>query len=408
MNTNKTYKHTARACYLSFVSQAIVINLAPLLFVIFQDWFDVTLERIGLLIMVNFTVMLIVAALMVRLADRIGHRRLMVCAHVLCAVGLLALSFLPRAMAGAPYAGLVIATVLYALGGGLIEVLASPIADALPGERKAASMSLLHSFYCWGHVLVVLLTTGLLTLFGTERWYLLPIFWAIIPAYNAWCFLSVPLVPEMAESERMPLKTLMTNRLFLLAVLLMVCAGASEQAMSQWVSLFAEKGLHVTKVMGDLLGPCLFAVLMGFGRVMYGLFGDKIRLTLSLMLSAVLCVACYLVAALSAQPLIALIGCAVCGLSVSLMWPGMLSLSARTFAGGGTAMFSLLALGGSVGCAIGPWFSGVVSGASEMGLRAGMLAAVVFPVLLLIGVAWMGRKRGGRTTLGDAAPSPPV
>ena len=312
---NKTYAHTSRACYLSFISQAIVINLAPLLFVVFQDQFNVTLEQIGMLILITFVVSMTVAALMVRWADRIGHRPLMVCAHSLCAAGLVGLSVLPRVLSGSPYTGLVIATLVYGTGSGLIEVLASPIVDSLPGERKAASMSLMHSFYCWGHVIVVLLTTALLALFGTGGWHWLPILWAIVPAYNAWCFLSVPLASELPESERMPLKKLLMNRLFLLAILLMICAGASEQAMSQWVSLFAERGLGVSKVMGDLLGPCLFAVLMGLGRVLYGIFGDKIRLTLSLMLSSAFCVVCYLVASLVSDPLIALIGCAACGFS---------------------------------------------------------------------------------------------
>ncbi len=392
-----------RACYLSFISQAIINNLAPLLFVIFQDRFAISLEKIGWLIMINFGTQLVVDGLSVRYADRIGHRPLVVGAHALCAVGLVLLSVLPSVMAS-PFEGLVIAVITYAIGGGLIEVLASPIADALPGDAKSSSMSLLHSFYCWGHVGVVIVTTALLAAIGADAWWVLPLVWALVPAYNAVNFTRVPLAPGAPESERMPLKRLLTSPVFLLAILLMICSGASEQAMSQWASLFAEKGLNVSKVMGDLLGPCLFAVLMGLGRVLFGIFGEKVRLTRTLVLCAGLCVVCYLTASLAQSPLLALIGCALTGFSVSLMWPGMLSLSARSFAGGGTAMFSLLALGGDVGCSIGPWLTGVVSdvaqgsrrllsigaeaglSALQTGLKAGLLVAIVFPLMLLAGV----------------------
>lgn len=396
------------ACYLSFVSQAIVNNLAPLLFVIFQDRYDISFEKIGRLIMINFGTQLVVDALSVRFADRIGRRPLMIAAHGLCALGLVLLGILPGVMASS-YSGLALAVVIYAIGGGLIEVLASPIADGLPGEAKSASMSLLHSFYCWGHVAVVLLTTVLLTVIGNEHWFVLPVLWAAVPAYNLYNFCRVPLPPVLAESERMPLKRLLSNKLFLLAIVLMICSGASEQAMSQWASLFAEKGLHVSKVTGDLLGPCLFAVCMGVGRALYGIWGERIRLNRALAISAALCIACYLSASLVTNPFVALIACAITGLSVSLMWPGLLSVSARSFAGAGTAMFSLLALGGDVGCSAGPWLTGVVSDAlqksqrllsigaeagldaTQTGLKGGLLVAVIFPALLLVGLIYMGR-----------------
>lgn len=404
-----TFKHTMRACYLTFISQAIINNLAPLLFVIFQDEFQISLQKIGLLIMINFGTQLIVDALSIRYADKIGYRPLIVVAHILSTIGLICMSILPNILP-TPFVGLVISVITYAIGGGLMEVLASPIVEALPGDAKSASMSILHSYYCWGHVGVVLITTALLLLLGTNAWAILPILWSIVPTYNAVNFLLVPMPSTLPENERMPLKNLISSRLFLLVVLLMMCSGASEQAMSQWASLFAEKGLNVSKVMGDLLGPCLFAALMGLGRVLYGIFSTKLRLTRSLACCAILCIACYLVASLSRNPLLALIGCAVTGFSVSLMWPGMLSLSARCFAGGGTAMFSILALGGDVGCAFGPWVTGLVSDialeserlislgaeagltAIQTGLKSGLFVALVFPLVLLLGVLQIQRR----------------
>lgn len=412
MKKQWTYRGTMLACYQGIISQAIINNLAPLLFVIFQDRFDISLERIGLLIMINFGTQLIVDALSVQFADKIGHRPLMVGAHIACALGLVFLSVLPNALPS-PYLGLVLAVITYAIGGGLIEVLVSPIVDSLPGDAKTSAMSLLHSFYCWGHVAVVLLTTAMLALFGQGLWYILPLVWAIVPAANIFNFSKVPLAPQISEHERIPLRRLMTNKIFLLAILMMICSGASEQAMSQWASLFAEKGLQVSKTLGDLLGPCMFAVCMGIGRTLFGIWGEKIRLSRALAACAALCVACYLVTALSANPFVALVGCAVTGFSVSLMWPGMISLSARMFTTGGTALFALLALGGDLGCSVGPWLTGIVSGAAQnmqrvmqlgaeagldalqTGLKAGLLAAVIFPLALLAGI-WAFRRRTDR------------
>lgn len=406
MNIQKPYARTVRACYLAFVSQAIINNLAPLLFVLFHDRYGISFERIGLLIMVNFGVQLVVDALCARFADRIGHRPLIVVAHMLCVMGLVLLALLPGLLPSA-YTGLLAATCTYAVGGGLIEVLSSHIVDSLPGDKKASSMSLLHASYCWGHLLVVLLTTGALALLGADRWRVLPLVWAIVPAVNAVCFLRVPLATTSADIEKIPLQRLLATPLFLLSLLLMLCAGASEQAMAQWASLFAERGLHVSKIVGDLLGPCLFAALMGVGRLFFGLYGAKIRPRRALALCALLATGCYLTTSLSPQPIIALLGCALTGFAVSFLWPGMVSLSANSFAGGGTATFSLLAMAGAIGCSLGPWLTGAVSDAAQKseallgigtragldavqtGLKAGLLAAVVFPVLLLIGIGVM-------------------
>lgn len=331
------YKSTLRACCLGYVTQAAVVNLAPLLFVIFQENFGLSFTMIGSLVLFNFVVQLLIDAVAIRFVDRIGYRASVMIAHGFSAAGLLLLGILPHVMPA--YAGLLIAVFLYAIGGGLIEVLISPIVDSLPGDAKASTMSLLHSFYSWGQVAVVALSTLLLQILGHSLWFLLPALWAILPVANLFYFLRVPLIPPVEETHRLPLKKLLTSRVFVAAMLLMVCSGAAEQAMSQWASLFAEKALGISKVIGDLLGPCIFAVMMGIGRTLYGTRGQRLNLQKALFACAALCIASYLLTALVPVPAVALIGCALCGLSVSLMWPGMLSLSSAGYPTGGTAMF---------------------------------------------------------------------
>ncbi len=396
-----TYKSTLYACYLGYITQAIVNNLAPILFIVFQEEFALSFEKIGRLILINFGTQIAADYVTARFADRVGYRRAAVAAHVLCAVGLICLGVLPGLMPS-PYAGLVIAVVIYAIGGGIIEVLISPIVDSLPGEAKASAMSLLHSFYCWGQLGVVLVTTILIKVLGTSIWFLLPVAWALIPAYNLFRFLKVPLMPTVAEEERTPLRKLFSSRAFVLALIMMMCAGSSELTMSQWSSLFAEKGLRVPKLVGDLLGPGLFAVLMGIGRTIYGFMGHRIHLKKALMTCGILCILCYCVTVFVRIPLVSLLGCALCGFSVSLMWPGTFSLTAEKFPKGGTAMFGLLAIFGDLGASVGPWLAGAVSDLAEksraltaigaayglepeqLGLKTGLLTAMIFPVLLTI------------------------
>jgi len=380
-----TYKHTLRACYLGYITQAIVNNLAPLLFIIFQNQYHISFEMIGRLILINFGTQIVADILSVKYVDRIGYRKAAVMAHIFCSIGLMSLGVLPLIMP-VPYMGLVIAVMIYAIGGGIIEVLVSPIVEFLPGDEKASAMSLLHSFYCWGQVGVVLLTTLLLKVIGSSYWFVLPILWAFIPLYNIKNFLKVPIIEPHEDAPTMSIGELLSTRGFVIALLLMLCAGASEITMSQWSSLFAEKGLQVPKVVGDLLGPCLFAVLMGIGRSIYGIWGHKINLNRALMASGILCVICYAVTIFVQNPLISLLGCAVTGLSVSLMWPGTFSVTSATYPMGGTAMFGMLAIFGDIGAAVGPWIAGVVSDAVGLGLKAGLLVAIVFPVILVIGV----------------------
>ena len=398
-----TYRHTMLASYVGYITQAIINNLAPLLFLTFQREFAVSLERIGLLITVNFSVQILVDFLATKWMDRIGYRVGITAAHAFATAGLLGMGVLPYLLPD-PYVGLVAATVLNAIGGGLIEVLISPIVESLPGDAKASAMSLLHSFYCWGQVGVVLLSTLYFALAGTANWRFLPMLWALVPLGNFLVFCRVPLRPLVEEGKQVPLSNLLKQGMFWLLLALMMCAGASELAMSQWSSLFAESGLGVSKTVGDLLGPCAFAVLMGLSRVFFGVKGEQLDLEKALMLSGGLCVASYLLAVFAPHPLLSLLGCALCGLSVGLMWPGVFSISARVFPNGGTAMFALLALAGDVGCTSGPGLVGFLSpllsqagagffGPEASGLKMGLLVSVAFPAALALGIVLLRRMR---------------
>lgn len=378
-----SYSHTIAASYLGYVTQAVVNNFAPLLFLTFQTQMGLSLEEITLLTTVNFSVQLLVDFLSVKAADRIGYRVCIVAAHLFSAAGLAAIAILPGLMEST-YAGLIVAVTLYAIGGGLIEVLVSPIVEACPTEKKEAAMSLLHSFYCWGHVAVVLLSSAFFQLAGIGNWRVMACIWALLPLGNAVYFALVPIRPVVEERRRMPVRSLFGQKLFWLFLLMMLCAGASEQGMSQWASAFAQSGLGVSKAMGDLAGPCAFAVLMGTSRALYGKYSDRMPLRAVMTASAVLCIACYATAAMSGNVLLALAGCALCGFSVGIFWPGTFSTAVPALPGGGTAMFALLALAGDLGCTTGPTVVGLAAGAAGGRLAAGLGVGMIFPVLMLL------------------------
>lgn len=382
MKKSLGYNHTIIASYIGYITQAIANNLAPLLFVIFHDTFDLPLSQITLLITINFMIQLVVDLLSAKFVDKIGYRKCIVAAHIFAAAGLVAMAILPFVMT--PFAGLLLSVFLYAIGGGLIEVLISSIVEACPTDNKASVMSLLHSFYCWGTVAVILLSTLYLSVFGKENWRLLAVFWAIIPVANAVFFSRVPIARLTEEGEGMKPAELLKNGTFWLFVVLMVASGASEQAMSQWASAFAERGLGVSKTVGDLAGPCMFSILMGAARVFYAKMSEKINLLSFIIMSGALCVVSYLIASLSPSPLVSLVGCALCGLSVGIMWPGVYSISASGFPKGGTAMFAMLALAGDLGCSGGPTLVGFTSGLMSDDLKAGVIAGVIFPILLVL------------------------
>lgn len=392
------YQKTIVACFIGYVVQAIINNFVPLLFLTFQDTYEIPLSRITMLITFNFGLQLLVDLGSVAFVDRIGYRASMIIAHALSAAGLLFLPVLPEILPDA-FAGILIAVAIYAVGGGLLEVLVSPVVEACPSEHKEQTMSLLHSFYCWGHVGVVLISTVFFQLFGIENWKLLACVWALVPLCNMLLFTKVPIASLIEEGERgMTIKELAGQKIFWVFMLMMLCAGASEQSVSQWASTFAEKGLGVTKAVGDLAGPMAFAVLMGTARAVYGKYGQKWNLDKFMLCSCLLCMVSYLCISLIPSPVTGLIGCAVCGLSVGIMWPGTFSKASADLPKGGTALFALMALAGDLGCSGGPTLVGMVSSYFDENLKWGILAAIVFPLLLLMGILLCrgGKKHSGR------------
>lgn len=392
-NIRKNYRHTIYASYIGYITQAIVNNLAPLLFLIFRDEFSLPLSKITCIVTLNFGIQLTVDLLAAKFVDKIGYRICVVSAHVFAAVGLVGMAVFPMIFPDA-YAGLLVAVVCYAIGGGLIEVLISPIVEACPTDNKASVMSLLHSFYCWGTVAVVALSTLYLFAFGKENWRILAILWALVPLFNMLYFSQVPLATLTEENEGMTIGELLKSKLFWLFFVLMIMAGASEQAMSQWASAFAESGLKVSKTVGDLAGPCFFSILMGSSRAFYAKFGEKIDLLKFIMGSALLCIFSYLLAVFSPYPVFGLLGCGLCGLSVGIFWPGTFSLAAAKMPKGGTAMFALMALAGDVGCGGGPTVVGFVAEHFSDNLKCGLLTAILFPIVLLICGSIYKRREG--------------
>ncbi len=394
----KSYKGTIYCSYIGYITQAIVNIFAPLLFVTFHEEFGISFSQITLITTLNFSTQLIIDLLSSKFVDKIGYRISIVSAHVFSALGLLGMAFLPKVLPSA-YAGLLISVIFYAIGGGLIEVLISPIVEACPSDDKASAMSLLHSFYCWGSVGVILLSTGFFAAFGKENWRVLACLWALIPCVNAICFTRVPIASLTEDGEGMRIKELCKTKLFWVFAVMMLCAGASELSMSQWASAFAESGLKVSKTVGDLAGPCFFSILMGLARVFYAKFSEKINLMSFIMFSSGLCIAAYLITVLSPIPVLSLIGCALCGLSVGIMWPGVFSIASSKLPKGGTAMFALLALAGDMGCSSGPTIVGMVSGACSDNLKAGLTCAVIFPVLMIICTMMLLRMASGAKKL---------
>ena len=387
-----SYDCTMRASFTGYIVQAIVNNFVPLLFLTFQRTYHIPLQQITLLVTFNFGIQLLTDLLSVAFVDRMGYQASMVLAHILSALGLICLTVLPEWM-GHPFAGILISVIVYAVGGGLLEVLVSPVVEACPSTHKEKAMSMLHSFYCWGHVGVVLFSSIFFKLAGIENWKLLAVLWAVIPILNALIFTRVPIAPVLPEGEEgMTIGTLFQNRTFWLLFVMMICAGASEQSVSQWASLFAEKGLGISKTAGDLAGPMAFAVLMGASRAFYGNYGEKINLDRFMAVSSVLCILSYLCLVFMPVPVLSLAGCALCGLSVGIMWPGTFSRASKALPAGGTALFALLALGGDIGCSGGPTLVGMVSGMCKGNLKAGILAALIFPVLLLTGAKFETKK----------------
>ena len=386
------YQKTLIACYLGFITQAITANFAPLLFLTFHRTYQISLGRIAFISTAFFFTQLLVDLFCAKYVDRIGYRRSVIASEVFSASGLIGLAFLPSLLPD-PYVGILISVIIFAMGSGLIEVLVSPIVEACPFDNKESVMSLLHSFYCWGSVGVILLSTIFFAIFGIENWRILACIWALIPLYNTFNFISCPIESLTEEGEGLSIRQLCHIPIFWLALVLMVCAGASEISMAQWVSAYVESALGISKSIGDIIGPCLFAVMMGMSRSFYGKYGENIDLMKFMIGSGALCLVCYLLSALAPLPFLNLVGCAVCGFSVGIMWPGTISIASKKIPLGGTAMFALLAMAGDLGGSVGPGIVGFVTQNANDNLKVGMLAGCVFPTVLVLSVLLLKRKR---------------
>ena len=385
MTVQPNYKKTLFACYLGFVTQAISANFAPLLFLTFKSTYGISLEKIALIPFVFYLTQLLIDFAATKFADKIGYRVCVTASQLLSAFGLASMVILPEILPS-PFMGILISVVLYAIGSGLIEVLVSPIVEACPFENKDGMMSLLHSFYCWGAVGVILGSTLFFAVFGVKNWRILTLIWALVPLVNTFNFMTCPIEHLLEDGEGLPIRKLLGIPLFWLMILLMICAGASEASMAQWASAFAESALGVSKTVGDLAGPCLFAVFMGITRVIYGKMSEKLDLTKVMLLCGIMCAGCYLLASVSPIPILGLAGCAICGMAVGIMWPGTISISSQKCPRGGTALFAFLALAGDLGATVSPALVGSISEMAGGNLKTGLLVATVFPVVLVAGL----------------------
>lgn len=383
------YAATRGACFVGFVVQAVVNNFLPILFVVLQDEYSLNYEQLGRIILVNFLTQVFVDCLTVKIVARFGFRKTAVLCQAGAAAGLCLLTLLPKVIGNA-YIGILLAVIVYAFSSGLMEVILSPISDALPADNKSGTMSLLHSFYCWGQMFTIIGTTLLLKAFGFGGWGYIPLIWAVIPFLNAIMFSRVPMVEPVPEEKRKPIKHFLRDKRFILCLVMMLCAGASEIAMSQWASLFAQRALGISKVLGDILGPCAFALFMGIGRLFYAEISQKIEFSKFVVIMSALCALCYFITAFSGIAALSLLGCAVCGFAVSSFWPGTYSLGAAKFPLGGTAMFGLFAMCGDMGCSLGPWVLGVVANNSNLYIGTGV--AAVFPITMLLTALFMTKE----------------
>ena len=388
----KSYKSTQIACYVGFVVQAIINNFLPILFIIFNTRYNLNYEQLGRLLFVNFFTQLVADMLTPAIVKKIGYRGAAISCHALAALGLVLLGTLPNIFTQNIYPCLVVSVIIYAIGSGIIEVCLSPIVELLPNEKKAASMAFTHSFYSWGQAFTVVITTVLLFAFGQDNWKFIPLLWAIIPFFNMFNFMYVPIIEEQHNAEKSEtLASLFKTREFWCFTIFMVCAGASEIAMAEWASIFAQNALGVNKMTGDLLGPCAFAIFMGGGRVLFGTLDGKFSPKKALIINNILCFICYVAVAVCNIPILSLLACALCGFTVSLSWPGTYSMAAKHFPHGGTLMFSILALCGDLGCSTGPWILGAV--ANRFTLQSGFLVCALFPLAMILAAVFLNKEK---------------
>nr|MDO8086345.1 MFS transporter [Candidatus Sigynarchaeum springense] len=399
MSTRVTvsYKSTAIACYIGIFCQAIVINLTPILFIPLREQFGLSYSELGLLILVNFTTQVVVDIAFSKVVEKRGYRPFVVASHGFTVAGFLLFASAPLLLAR-PYPGFAFATVVFSAGGGLQELLLSPIVNSIPTDEKEKAMSVLHSFYAWGQVVVVVATTFLVFLLGRASWQCIMVGWTIIPAVNFVNFMRVPLGSPVPETgPHMGLTQLAREKFFIVAIVAIAAGAAAEITMAGWTSAFFEKALDIPKVIGDTTGVAAFAFMLGIGRLLYGKHGTRIHLPRAMMAGAMIAAVCYLVVAFSMIDAISLVACMACGFGVSLLWPGTLVLAAKRFPQAGASMFAILAAGGDIGASVGPWIVSIIvdsagSISEQFGLRMGIIVGIIFPALALACLWWMARR----------------
>ncbi|MEE1055524.1 MAG: MFS transporter [Acutalibacteraceae bacterium] len=383
------YRSTKLACYVGYIVQAVINNFLPILFIALQDVYELSYEKLARLIVFNFVTQMVTDLITPKIVEKTGYKKAAVICHGAAALGLALLGILPRFIP--PYSGIIISIIVYAFGSGLIEVLVSPIIEMLPTTDKSGNMSILHSFYCWGQAFTIIVTTFLVKVFGYGNWTIIPLVWAVLPFINMFFFMRVPVVEPEKEKKNAGFKELVRNRRFLIYMVMMLCAGATEIAMAEWASMFVQKALGVSKVVGDLTGPCAFALFMGIGRMWYAAVAKRVNFRKTLIILSTLCFICYVVVAVCNIPWVSLIFCAICGFTVSISWPGIYSAGAEEFPDGSSVMYSVFAMCGDTGCCLGPWALGIV--ADSFGLNTGFAVTSVFAVIMIIAVLLLGKSK---------------
>ena len=403
----QSYKSTIAACYIGSFVQAIIVNTTPILFIPLREQFGLTFQQMGLLVLINFISQVGCDILFSNAIDKYGFRRFVVAAHGLAVVGLVLFAASPL-LFDRPFAGFVTATIIFSGSGGLLELLLSPIVNAIPTDEKAGAMSVLHSFYSWGQAAVILLTTVLLFVFGRAWWQWIILIWTLVPLFNFFFLMRVPFAPNVPEEQRQGMDKILLKPFFIAALATILCGAAAELCISQWASAYLEEAMRLPKVVGDVGGVCLFAVMMGVGRLFYGMYGKKINVSLMMLIGTVGAAACYITVALSGTAVLSLLACGLCGLCVSLLWPGTLVVASEHYPLAGAWMFAILAAG-DIGASAGPWLMGVVAeqahrlpflsglltqgmSPDQLGLRAAMLVSALFPIIAFFCLRWM-RKR---------------
>ena len=383
------YLPTKIASYVGFVVQAVINNFLPILFIVFQNVYGLSYEKLARIIVFNFATQIIVDMCVPKIISALGYRKCAVMCQGLAALGLMMLGILPNIMENT-YFAIIMSVMVYAFGSGLMEVALSPLVEGLPSKNKRGSMAILHSFYCWGQAFTVIVTTALVLGFGFKNWTYVPLVWASIPFFNMFAFLKVPIIEPDKTEKRDGLLNLLRNDKFRLYMIMMLCAGAAEVAMAQWASLFAQNALGVSKVVGDLAGPCAFAVFMGTGRIWYALAAKKVSFKKTIIVMSIGACICYMMVAICNVAAVSLVFCAICGFTVSIAWPGIYSAGAVAFPKASAVMYSVFAMCGDTGCALGPWLIGII--ADNLGLNIGFAAASIFPIGMILSAVLLLKK----------------